>query len=348
MSLHVVELGPIPPPEGGVSRQIVAIKDRLTDRGIKCTLVATTRSDPDHRSADNVYPESPLALVSILRESDADIFHLHLGGEITLRVLALALAVAKTARCSILTMHSGGFPKAIAGSSIFRRKFAASILKKFDRVIAVSGDIADALRELGVPPEKVETIPPYALYLPDPDIQPDEKLRDFLVGHSPILVAVGGLETEYAPIEQIAAVKDLVGEFPNIGLVIAGDGSIRNKVVESIADAGLSESVYLAGNVSHDISLHLLQKADVALRTTRYDGDAISVRESLFLGTPVLATRAGTRPEGVHFIDELTPNSIAQGVRAILGQPRSEKRKTGSDLSQIERVVDLYVKVTDS
>src|SRR5690606_20939237 len=153
VSLHVVELGPIPPPEGGVSRQIVAIKDRLTDRGIKCTLVATTRSDPDHRSADNVYPESPLALVSILRESDADIFHLHLGGEITLRVLALALAVAKTARCSILTMHSGGFPKAIAGSSIFRRKFAASILKKFDRVIAVSGDIADALRELGVPPE---------------------------------------------------------------------------------------------------------------------------------------------------------------------------------------------------
>ncbi|MEZ5423340.1 MAG: glycosyltransferase family 4 protein [Pyrinomonadaceae bacterium] len=348
MSLHVVELGPVPPPEGGVSRQIVAIKDRLTDRGIKCTLVATTRSDPEHRSADNVYPESPLALVSYLRESDADIFHLHLGGEITPRVLALALAVAKTAKRSILTMHSGGFPKAIARSSIFRRKFTASILKKFDHLIGVSDDISDALRDLGIPRERVETIPPYALYLPDPDIQPDGELSAFLRGHSPILVVVGALETEYAPIEQIAAVKELAEEFANIGLVIAGDGSIREKVVESIASAGLSGSVYLAGNVSHDVSLHLLQRADVSLRTTLYDGDAISIRESLFLGTPVLATRVGTRPVGAHFIDELTPTSIAQGVRSILRQPQSEKRKTGSDLSQIERVVDLYLKVTGS
>ena len=348
MSRHVVELGPIPPPEGGVSRQIVAIKDRLTDRGIKYTLVATTRSDPEHRSADNVYPESPLALVSYLRESDADIFHLHLGGEITLRVLALALTVAKTARKSILTMHSGGFPLAIARWTIFRKKFAASILKKFDHLIGVSDDISDALRELGVPPDKVETIPPYALHLPNPDFQPDDELSHFLRGHSPILVAVGALEMEYAPIEQVAAVKELIEEFPNVGLVIAGDGSIREKVVESIASAGLTRGVYLAGNVSHDVSLHLLQRADVALRTTLYDGDAISVRESLFLGTPVLATRVGTRPVGVHFIDELTPNSIAQGVREILGRPRSEKRKTGSDLSQIERVIDLYEKISDS
>lgn len=347
MSLSVVELGPIPPPEGGVSRHIAALRDGLAARGLDCRLVATTRSEPKSRSADNVYPQSPLALVSYLRDSDADIFHLHLGGDITLRVLALALAVAKTAEHSILTMHSGGFPQAIAGSTIFRKKFTASILKNFDRIIAVSDEIADALTELGIPQAKIEAIPPYSLHLPDPDIQPDEQLRDFLDGHSPLLVAVGGLEAEYAPIEQIAAVKELIGDLPNVGLVIAGDGSLRETASDSIADSGLAENILLAGNVSHDLSLHLMRKADVSLRTTRFDGDAISVRESLFLGTPVLATRVGTRPAGIQFIDELTPSSIAQGVRKILALPRSEKRTAGSDLSQIERVIELYEKVID-
>jgi len=348
VSFCVVELGPIPPPEGGVSRHIAALKDCLAARGLDCKLVATTQSEPEGRSAENFYPQSPLALISYLRASEADIFHLHLGGEITLRVLALALAVAQTARKSILTMHSGGFPQAIARSTIFRKKFAESIFQKFDRVVAVSDEISDALIGLGVPQDKVETIAPYALRSPDPNIQIDSDLEDFLRGRSPLLVAVGGLETEYAPLEQIAAIKELTGEFPNIGLVIAGDGSLRQKVIESVDDRGLSEGILLAGSVSHEVSLHLLRKADVSLRTTRFDGDAISARESLFIGTPVLATRVGTRPAGVHFIDDVTPRSIAQGVREVLKLPRSGKRETGSDLSQIERLISLYKKVIDS
>lgn len=348
MRLRVVELGPIPPPEGGVSRHIAALRDCLAAHGSNCKLVATTRTVPESRSADNVYPESPLALVSYLRNSDADIFHLHLGGEITFRVLGLALAVAKTANRSILTLHSGGFPQAIERSTIFRKKFTASIFKKFDRLIAVSDEIAESLIKLGIPPEAVETIPPYALHLPDPGFELDEGLNDFIQSRTPLLVTVGSLENEYAPLEQIAAVKELSEEFPDVGLVIAGEGSMREMVVESIADAGLSDCVILAGNVSHDLSLHLVRKADVSLRTTRFDGDAISVRESLFLGTPVLATLVGTRPDGVHFIDELTPNSIAQGVWKILELPGAEKRESGSDLSQIKRVIDLYEKVIDS
>src|SRR5438105_8526009 len=37
-------------------------------------------------------------------------------------------------------------------------------------------------------------------------------------------------------------------------------------------------------------SLRAIADADVLLRTTLYDGDAISVREALYLGTPVVAT----------------------------------------------------------
>ncbi|MBX7061259.1 MAG: glycosyltransferase family 4 protein [Pyrinomonadaceae bacterium] len=345
MSLRIVELGPIPPPEGGVSRHIAALRDISAARGHQCTLISTTRVAPESRQDGNLYPQSPVELVTILRESDAEIFHLHVGGEISLRVLALALAVAKTAKHSVLTMHSGGFPEAIGQASIFRRKFTASILKKFDRVIAVTDEIAAAIRDLGVTADAVETIPPYALHLPDQNVRLAKELDDFIGAHSPLIVAVGGLETEYAPLEQIDAVKILIEDLPNLGLVIAGEGGMREAVVKAATDAGLNENVHLPGNLDHGECLHLLQKADISLRTTRFDGDAISVRESLFLGTPVLATRAGTRPDGVQFIEELSPAAIAAGIRKTLALPRREKGGVQDDLSQIERVVELYERI---
>lgn len=348
MSFHVLELGPIPPPEGGVSRNIAALKAVLEARGHKCTLVATTRNAANDQHEGNVYPQSPLDLISTLRESDAAIFHLHIGGDISMRVLALALAVAKIAKHSVLTVHSGGFPDAIVGATIFRRKFTASILKKFDRVIAVSEKISDAICELGVPSHRIETIPPYALQLPDPNVRLDDSLNDFLLSHSPILAAVGALEPEYAPLEQVEALKILKGDLPKIGLVIAGDGSMRDEVVDAVSDADLADNIFLSGNINHDRILHLIKRADVSLRTTHFDGDAISVRESLFLGTPVLATREGTRPDGVHFVEELTPEAIADGVREVLALPRKESGSSGDDLSQIERVVGVYEELIGS
>ena len=84
---------------------------------------------------------------------------------------------------------------------------------------------------------------------------------------------------------------------------------------------------FLAGDVEHKITLHLIKKADILLRTTKFDGDAIAVREALFLDTPVIATDNGLRPAGVNLIpihdqDELVKKieNLSQSERKI--QPR--------------------------
>ncbi|KXK04168.1 MAG: group 1 glycosyl transferase [Acidobacteria bacterium OLB17] len=342
MSFRVLQLGPIPPPEGGVSRHIAALKDTLESLGHRVTLVATTRNRLADRDDANVYPRTPFELVSTLRKSDADIFHLHVGGDINFRVLALAFAVATTGTRSVMTMHSGGFPAAIASGGRFRKKITTYVLGKFDRVLAVSEGISDALRGLGLPTDQVKMIPPYALRKPNPSIRPEGALADFVATHTPLLVAVGGLEPEYTPLEQIAAVTELLAEFPDLGLVIVGTGSLMADAETAVANAGLAENVLLAGALEHELSLHLLANADVSLRTTHFDGDAISVRESLFLGTPVVATRAGSRPDGVHFIDECSPAAIVRGIREVLSLPKMPKGSSPDDLSQIEHIVSLY------
>ena len=48
-----------------------------------------------------------------------------------------------------------------------------------------------------------------------------------------------------------------------------------------------------------DRTLVAIRGCDAFLRTTRYDGDSISVREALALGTPVVASETGMRPDGI-------------------------------------------------
>jgi hypothetical protein len=54
--------------------------------------------------------------------------------------------------------------------------------------------------------------------------------------------------------------------------------------------------------------LHLIRDADICSRTTLFDGDAISVREALYLGTPSSPPTTDA-PTGVHLIS--TPNRAA-------------------------------------
>src|SRR5690606_3205564 len=60
-------------------------------------------------------------------------------------------------------------------------------------------------------------------------------------------------------------------------------------------DAAGSEFVYVDDDVSF---FSLLQKSTLSIRPTRTDGDSLSVRESLALGIPVVASNVVERPEG--------------------------------------------------
>ncbi len=55
------------------------------------------------------------------------------------------------------------------------------------------------------------------------------------------------------------------------------------------------------------------------LRTTWYDGDAISVREALHFGVPVIASDNGMRPEGTHLIPARDLEALVAAAEKILG-----------------------------
>ena len=341
MTLHVLQLGPIPPPDGGISRHVAALRAELAGRGHLCSLVATSKSSSIRTIADEYHPATPLDLVGTIRCLNGDVVHLHIGGDVSRRVMALAMAVTTVAKRSVLTMHSGAFPLSAESRSAARSSVRGRIFRRFDQIIAVNDAIAGVFERYGVSAQTISVIPPHALTPPDPEVTLPPEYITFIETHSPVLLSVGGLEADYDPIFQINALRQIIEDHPNAGLMIVGDGSMRTKVENAVAASGLTKRILLAGNVEHALTLHLIQKSDVLLRTTLFDGDAISVREALFLGTSVIATDNGMRPDGVKLIASGSFDDLINAINEILPQPQSVGQAV-ADTSNIKAVVDIY------
>lgn len=63
--------------------------------------------------------------------------------------------------------------------------------------------------------------------------------------------------------------------------------------------------------------VRIVKKADLVLRTTNTDGDAISIREALYFGIPVLASDIVTRPEGSNLFKTRDVDDLIMQIRNV-------------------------------
>ncbi|SRR5579862_5434027 len=341
--MRVLLLGPYPPPHGGVQTNLVGIRSFLLKHETPCAVINITR----HRKpeADEVYyPQGPLHLLGLLSRLQYDVLHLHIGGMLTSRLLALGLICAKwPGKRSVLTFHSGGFPSSPEGQALGPASFAAFVLRAFDGVIGVNEEIVAFLQRLSVPTSRTRLISPYVSVTSEiKDASLPDSLSSFFAAHDPVLISVGLLEPEYDLPLQITALPKIRDRFPDAGLLLVGSGSLEQNLRSQIQSNSCSEHILLAGDVPHAATMEGVRRSRLMLRTTLYDGDALSVREALELGTPVIATDNGMRPAGVR----LTPISDLQALLATveqeLLQPPANKKTPIADETNLQAVFDFY------
>lgn len=346
MKMRIVQIGPVPPPFGGVYANLRNIHELLISRGHSSAIVAVT--DKDAVSEDDAVfkPRSAFELLRYLVFGKFDLVHYHIGGEVTVRVAALMLVCGGLfGKRSVITFHSGGYAaKAAADAARFSlRGFA---FRAVDLVIGVNEQMLEMFRGFGVKASKMRLIPPYELRRPDANTSVPENIANFTAKHSPLIISVGGLEAEYGHSDAVAAFPEIKNVHENAGLLIAGSGSMAAELQASIASAGLENAVMLAGDIPHETLLKLMSEADVIFRITRFDGDAVSVREGLFLGTPVVATDNGMRPKGVILVPlKLDAKDLVNAVGKALNSPRDMntqddgKSNTEAVLAEYERLI---------
>jgi glycosyltransferase involved in cell wall biosynthesis len=196
----------------------------------------------------------------------------------------------------------------------------------------------------GVDPDKVRLISPFAIEIADGDLVIPESIQRFVDSHSPLLLTVGLLEDTYNLESQIDLMDRIIHELPGTGLLIVGSGSLEPELRERIESKPYKDSILLAGDVPHKITLNLIQTCDILLRTTKFDGDAISVREALYFGTPVIATDNRMRPKGVNLISSpLDGEELVEKIIELSSCRDRDNPRSGTDgRENIESVVGLY------
>ena len=347
--MRILQLGPYPPPAGGVSRNLLAIREALTAAGHSCEVIVTAKSDEVRNEAGVHRPPSALALLGLLRSLEYDVLHLHVGGDITARLMRLMLACCVVGKGKkVLTMHSGGYP---ASEEALRAKPSSSrgrVFRMFDRIISVNKAIAEVFSSYGVPMERNLVIPPHALRNPNEGVSVPQNLSEFASTHRPFMLSVCALEAEYDVFTQIEALGAVLTKFPDAGLMVVGAGSQKAEIRKAVESKPYAERVLLAGGVENDVALHLMRDADVFLRTTLFDGDAIAIREAMFLGTPVIATDNGMRPDGVTIVPVKDKTSLADAVIRIVSEGKKDRPILPDDSSNIDSVLSLYEELVTS
>jgi glycosyltransferase involved in cell wall biosynthesis len=87
----------------------------------------------------------------------------------------------------------------------------------------------------------------------------------------------------------VSAVPELLGKWPELRVVIAGDGEARGELAAEVARLGLRDVVELPGRVSEETKLELLGGAWLTVAPSAAEGWGLTVMEANAMGTPAVA-----------------------------------------------------------
>ncbi|MDQ2703853.1 MAG: glycosyltransferase, partial [Pseudomonadota bacterium] len=159
--------------------------------------------------------------------------------------------------------------------------------RRADRLIAVSAAASAELRKVGVPPARIVVIHDAV----DPKAAQESRAERAGASGSEVLVlcaaAFAGEKDHQLLLDAWRIVEDSA---PRGRLHLAGDGPLRDSIVEGIRKRGLKR-VHLLG-WRNDVA-QLLQGADIVTLSSREEGFASVLCEAQMKGKPVVATRAG-------------------------------------------------------
>jgi glycosyltransferase involved in cell wall biosynthesis len=265
-------------------------------------------------------------LLALLRSERIDVLHGHLFGS-----NLWAALLGRLARVPAVIAHehmwSYGGGRADRRRSLLDREVIARWASAF---IAVSGEGRRQMIEVErIPAEKIVLIENgIAGFEPGDGARVRAELG--IPAAAPVVGTVGHLRTEKAFEVLIEATASLRAEFPDLVVLIAGEGPERAALEQRISELGLGDGVRLLG-AREDVP-DLLEALDVAVCCSDFEGGPLSVMEYMEAGLPVVATRVGGLPELVEegqtglLVAPRDPAALGDAVAGLLRDSSLRRR----------------------
>jgi len=267
----------------------------------------------------------PFRLARLLRKEDIQILHLH--NSTALFYGTIAAKIAGIPRI-IYTEHARDtFPN-------IKVRIVERILSHFlDRVIVVASYLKDNLiKYQGFSPSKILVIPNGIDERGFENLPPREEIKKGL-GLLPGQRVVG-IIARLDPIKNhlclLRAMQMIFKLFPDVMLIIAGDGPMKEELYSMMEDHGLKERVLFLG--FRDDVAQLLEAMDIFVLCSKSEGLPITLIEAMASGKAIVASRVGGIPEvikdGVNgiLISPDNPTELAEALVGLINDPTKRVR----------------------
>lgn len=167
---------------------------------------------------------------------------------------------------------------------------------------------------------------------------------------APVIGSVGSLRPQKALHYLIECAALLVHAFPDLRVLIVGQGQEEPRIRSLIRRYDLEQTVVLVGQRS-DVP-EVLAAFDVAVSTSDWEGSPLAVMEYMAAGKPVVATRVGGIPDlithGVHglLVERGDVERLVQSIAELLRDPerRAAMGARGRRRQRLEFDIDLMVR----
>jgi glycosyltransferase involved in cell wall biosynthesis len=240
----------------------------------------------------------------------------------------------------------------------FLQAIQTSVVKAADRVIAPSEYLKSIIARWGISPEKIEVI--YSVsYLTGREATGTDT-NFALAEASPVLLSIGRLVPWKGFSVLIDVVNELRHQYPNILLLIGGDGPEHEALQAKITTLQLTSHVRLLGRLERSEIEVLSQSVDLFVLNTEYEGFSHLLAECMELGLPIVTTKVGGNPELVvpGETGELVPyndhTALMSAITELVANPEKrhayktaakERVKEFSQERSLERVREVIASV---
>jgi glycosyltransferase involved in cell wall biosynthesis len=325
--LKVLVLTPDPRLAGGVGQFLRTLIAHLPESTETRVLVVGQRaSDRCHVCR----PLRPLldGLRLLMRARRVDVVHVNpsLGAKSMLRDGLFLLLLTLARRSAVVVFFHGWDARVAAavGRRRWRRALFRAAFGRADHVFVLAEAFRGELIDLGLEAGRVELT---TTMFDGAELAGWQEFGGSRAGSGGRLLFLGRMVTDKGLYELLDAFAGLRPRFPNLELVMAGDGPERGRLQQHACQLGAADAVHWPGFVSGAAKCRWLGSADLFVLPSYREGCPVALLEAMAMGLPVVASAVGGIPhvveDGVNgvLIPEVSAATLGCALERLLTDP---------------------------
>ncbi len=249
-------------------------------------------------SCYTMYPNTLWSLDAIIRDFKPDIVHAHMATPDGY----VGLKISRRHRLPFVCSLRGGDINTYPYRDRLTMALTRKVIARAHKVVSVSGALRSAAEKICQVNKKIHVV--YngcdnELFSPNAESRIIFR-KKLGIGQEKKVLIFAGLINECKGIHELMeAFFALSGQFPDLNLILVGEGSARRHIETMAVSRNMLGRVHVIGNQKHSEMPKWLNTADLFVLPSHSEGLPNVILEAMGCNLPVVATKVGGIPEAV-------------------------------------------------